>query len=121
MNGATARATSPARSKGSQRIRAAASGRQLRPTARPAITPRMTPLASMRVAHQGLTSEPATQLGEGLVVDRRQLADLERAGAALRQQLLEGPDDLRIELDALVLGQLLESLLMPDRLAINAI
>src|SRR5207237_8560298 len=115
MNGATARATSPARSKGSQRIRAAASGRQLRPTAGPASTPRMTPLASTRVAHEGLTSEPATQLGEGLVVDRRQLADLECPGAALRQELLQGSDDPRIELDALVLGELLESLLMADR------
>src|SRR5437762_3790464 len=101
-NEARARATSPAMRSGSQRISAAASGRQPRRTANPAISPSRTPLASMRVAGERLPCEAAAQLGEGLVVDRRQVADLERSGAPLGEQLLDGADDLRVELDALV-------------------
>src|SRR2546430_8010257 len=106
------RARSPVISSGSQRICIAASGRQLRPIARPAITPRSAPLASMRVADEWLAGETSPQLGEGFVVDRWQLADLERARSPLYDELLEGTHDSRVELDALVLGELVERALL---------
>src|SRR5437762_5611020 len=99
----------------------AASGRQIRPIARPAITPRRAPLASMRVADEGLAGQATAQLCQRLVVDRWQLAHLECSRTAFREQLLERTHDPWIELDALVLGELFQRAVVADRLPIDTV
>src|SRR6185503_20726648 len=87
------------------------------PNARPATTP----LRSIQVAEAWLTGEPLTQLGQGLVVDRWQLADLEGIGSALGEQMLERANDPRVELCAFVALELLERALVTDCLAVDTV
>src|SRR5690242_19835272 len=87
----------------------------------PAAIPAATPLTSMRVAYERLARESPPELGERLVVDRRQVADLEGPLAASLDARLERANDLRVELGALVLVQLVDRSIMTRRLAVDAI
>src|SRR5205085_1207567 len=111
---ATCRTTNATRRRGQNRTENVASLRQSPPNAIAAAMPATTPLASMGIADDRLASQPTAKLRQGLVVDRRQVADLERFRPALLQQLLEGANDDRVELDALVLVELLHRLLVAD-------
>src|SRR3990170_4851098 len=91
--GATARRRAAAASRGHQLIRSSASRSNRRPpNSQPEATPSAMALASMCVAWRRLLSEALSELGERLVLDGWQIADLERPRAALLKELVDRPD-----------------------------
>ena len=75
----------------------------------------------MGVANQRFAREAAPELGESLVVDRREIADFESDRATLAYDLLKGSNNLRVELETLVSIQLVHRPIMANSFSINAI
>src|SRR5258708_21584349 len=88
---------------GQNRSEKVARRRQSPPNAMAAAIPATTPLTSMCIAHEWLAPQAFSELSKGLVVDRRQIADLQSLGSVPLQQLLDPPNDAWIEPDNLVL------------------
>src|SRR5438105_2869475 len=119
--GATTRAAAPTKRAG-QSLRSSLSRlRQWPPVASPTMKPATSPLTSMGIVSQGLTRQPLTEFGEGLVVDRRQFADLEGVSATLIEKTSEGSHDPRVELNSFVAIELIHRPFMTDRFSVNTI
>ena|SRR5438552_11997461 len=72
------------------------------PVAIAVINPRTSALASMRVASYWLARETPPEFRERLVVDRRQVTNLERGGPSPLEKLVQGTHNGSVELNALV-------------------
>src|SRR5207247_5664995 len=120
-NGATTRATAPTNSTGQSFRSSLSRWCQSPPAASPTTKPATSPLTSMGIASKWLTRQALTEFGEGLVVDRRQLTDLEGIGAALIEKTPERPHDPRIELNSLISVELIHRPVMTDRFSVNTI
>src|SRR5438105_6409121 len=119
--GAKTRATAPTKRAG-QSLRSSLSRcRQSPPVASPTMKPATSPLTSMGIASQRLTRQALTEFGECLVVDGRQLTDLEGIGAALIEKTPKRAHDPRIELNSLISVELIHRPVMTDRFPVNTI
>src|SRR6267143_4107870 len=119
--GAPTRARAPARSTGQSLRSSLWRWRQSPPDATPTMKPASSPLTSMGIASERLTRQAFAEFGEGFVVDRRQITDLEGIGAALVEETTECPHDPWIELNSLISVELIHSPVMTDRLSVNTV
>src|SRR6266850_805365 len=89
--------------------------RQSPPVARPRTMPATRPLTSMGIASHRLARQAFAEFGQGLVVNRRQFAYLERLGTPFLEEGVERANDLGIELNSLVPVELIHRAFVANR------